>query len=145
MASQNGKSNGRAPPDTVDAFLARLDHPLKGEIVALRQLLLGIDPAISEEVKWNAPSFRTSAHFATMYLRRTDSVKLILHLGARPKAALPAEAISDPDGLLEWLGPDRASVRIIGMDDLAAKAAPLAALVRQWIQHVQAASPEGRP
>jgi hypothetical protein len=121
---------------TVHSFIAELEHPLKDEIVALRQLLLDANPAISEEVKWNAPSFRTSEHFATMHLRAKDSVQLILHLGARSKRAIPSDAIADPAALLKWLGPDRASVTFTSADDLTQKSDALVAIVRQWIKHV---------
>ena len=120
---------------SVDAFIAALEHPFKREIVALRALLLGCDPAIGEDIKWNAPSFRTREHFATMQLRGKDALLLILHLGAK-KRALPAGAIADPDGLLTWLGPDRASVRIASVEELAARQGALQAIVRQWIAHV---------
>lgn len=131
MAEKN-----RKPATTVESFLAALEHPLKREIVALRKLLMGIDPAITEEIKWNAPSFRTSEHFATMHLRARDSLQLILHLGPRTKRSLPAGAIPDPDGLLKWLGPDRASVSFRGREDLATRSEALTAIIRQWIRHV---------
>src|SRR5690606_29648292 len=99
------------PAVTVQSFIAALDHPLKLEIAALRQLLLGVDSKISEEIKWNSPSFRTSEHFATMHLRAKDSLQLILHLGAKSKRTVPPDAIADPHKLLHWLGPDRASVK----------------------------------
>ena len=120
---------------TVEAFLAALEHPLKREVVGLRRILLGVDPAIAEEIKWNAPSFRTTQHFATMQLRRSDAVRLILHLGAA-RRELPREAITDPHGLLEWLGPDRAIVGFRSAQELAANEAALVAIVRQWLPHV---------
>lgn len=126
----------RKPATTVQSFIDALDHPLKSEIIALRQLLLSINPAISEEIKWNAPSFRTSEHFATMHLRAKDSVQLILHLGAKSKRVIPPGAIADPEKLLKWLGPDRAAVRITGAGDLAKKSDALVAIIRQWITHV---------
>jgi len=125
----------RKPAATVESFLATLEHPLKNEIIALRELVMGVDPSISEEIKWNAPSFRTSEHFATMHLRAKDSFQLILHLGARTKRAIPAGAIADPDGLLEWLGSDRASVGF-RRRDVAARSDALVAIIRQWIEHV---------
>ncbi len=120
---------------TVEQYLAVLAHPMKAEILALRQLIRNIDPVIVEEIKWNAPSFRTREHFATLQLRRRDEVLLILHLGAG-KREQPIGAIGDPAGLLTWLGPDRASVSITGMADLRDKQAALAELVREWISHV---------
>lgn len=126
----------RKPAATVQAFISALDHPHKDAIVALRQLLLSADPAISEEVKWNAPSFRTSEHFATMHLRGQDSFQLILHLGAKSGRTMPTGAIADPDKLLKWLGPDRASVAFAGAADLARKSDALVAIVQKWIKHV---------
>lgn len=128
--------NGRKSDTTVQAFIAELDHPLKPAIAALREVLLGADVGIAEEIKWNAPSFRTSEHFATMHLRARDSLQLILHLGARSKRVVPRDAIEDPHGLLKWLGPGRASVTIASQEDLQRKKAPLVAIVQQWITHV---------
>lgn len=127
-------ANGTAD---VEAFLDALDHPCKPALAALRRVLLGIDPAIAEEIKWNAPSFRTTEHFATTNVRGKDGLLLILHLGAK-KAALPAGAIADPQGLLKWLGPDRASIAFCSDDDVRSRADALAAIVRQWIAHVPA-------
>src|SRR5690554_2328929 len=101
----------RKPATTVQTFIAELDHPLKSDIAALREILLAADASISEEIKWNAPSFQTSEHFATIHHRARDSLQLILHLGARSKSVIPPEAIEDPHKLLKWLDPDRASVK----------------------------------
>ena len=120
--------------ESVDTFIAALDHPYEREILALREIILGADPRIGEGIKWNAPSFRTSEWFATFHLRAKDGVQLILHLGAKKRAA--AVAIADPASLLTWLGADRASVRFRGLDDVDAKRAAFAAVIRQWIEHV---------
>jgi len=66
----------------VDDFMAKLDHPHKRDIEALRKLVLAVDPAIREGVKWNAPSFRTTGYFATTNLRAKAGIGVILHLGA---------------------------------------------------------------
>ena len=126
----------RNSASTVQAFIEASDHPLKAEILSLRNLLLTIDPAIAEEIKWNAPSYLTSEHFATMHLRAKDSLQLILHLGAKPKGTVAADAIVDPDGLLTWLGPGRASVLFSGSGDVDRKAGALTAIVRQWVNHL---------
>ena len=130
------RNTPRPAATTVDDFVAGLDHPLKDTIVALRSLVLGVDPAIGEEIKWNAPSFRTSEHFATMHVRAPDVVQLILHLGARRGRTIPAGAIADPHRLLVWLGPDRASLRVRGAEELAARRDAMTAILRQWIAHV---------
>jgi hypothetical protein len=130
---------GASAPADVDAFLAALDHPRKAEILALRQVILGADPAIAEGIKWNAPSFRTSEWFATFHLRARDGVQVILHLGAKKRdAAAPAVAVPDPDSLLEWLSADRASVKFRDLADVEARGPAFAALVRGWIAHLDA-------
>ncbi|HEX7239508.1 MAG TPA: DUF1801 domain-containing protein [Longimicrobiaceae bacterium] len=124
-------------PGEVEALLASLDHPRLREIRAVRQLILGADPAISEGVKWNAPSFRTSEWFATFHLRAKDGVQVILHFGAKKRDTTAARAaIADPESLLEWLAADRATARFRDMDDVEAKRNAFAAVVRQWIGHV---------
>jgi hypothetical protein len=44
-------------PEAVDAFMAKLKHPLKDVAEALRQIILTADKTIGEEIFWNAPSF----------------------------------------------------------------------------------------
>lgn len=126
-------------PGDVDAFLAALEHPHKAEILALRQTLLAADPRIAEGIKWNAPSFRTSEWFATFHLRAKDDVQIILHFGAKVRDKSTARAaIADPESLLQWLAADRASVKFRDAADVEAKRSAFAAVIRQWIEHVQA-------
>ena len=128
------------PADTtraVDDFMASLDHPCKGEIEALRRLVLGVDPAIAEGIKWNAPSFRSTEYFATTNLRAKAGIGVILHLGARSRDLPPGGiAIADPEGMLRWLGKDRAMVEFANLKELKARGAAFRALLRQWIAHV---------
>lgn len=126
---------GKPKEVTVEAFIAALDHPLKGEILRLRNQLLAVDPAIGEQIKWNAPSFHTREDFATMQLRRPDVLRLVLHLGAKARR-LPAAAIDDPQGLLTWLGPDRALLEFRSAAELAERQLVLAQIIRQWLRHV---------
>lgn len=121
-------------PQSVDAFLAALEHPQKPAILALRALILGAAPGITEHVKWNAPSFRTTEDFATFHLRAKVGVQLVLHLGAKPRPDSPLRtALADPANLLTWKGPDRAVVTVASELAVQTQAAALQALVRQWI------------
>jgi hypothetical protein len=120
----------------VDALLAGLDHPLTTEIEAARELILGVDPSIGEGVKWNAPSFRTSEWFATVNLRSRDSLQLILHLGAKVRPDLAGVPIADPEGLLKWLGKDRAMATLGAGPVFEGRRAAFAAIIGDWIAHV---------
>jgi hypothetical protein len=123
--------------ESVEAFLAALDHSLKPEILALRQIILDADPSIAESVKWNAPSFYTAEHFATMQLRAKDGVQVILHLGAKIRAtATTGIPIDDPAVLLDWLAKDRALVKFRDLNDIEAKQAAFTDVIRQWIKYI---------
>jgi hypothetical protein len=118
---------------SVDAFMAALDHPRKAEIEALRVIILKADRRIGQGVKWNAPSFLLDDHFATFKLRPADTVQVVLHTGAKVKAAPVAFKIEDPAGLLAWAAPDRALVTFTDTADVRAKKAALTTIIQQWI------------
>ncbi len=123
--------------EAVDAFMATLQHPATADVQALRGLMRGVDAAVHEGIKWNAPSWRTHEYFATTHLRGRTGFALVLHLGAKART-LPAGGLelADPAGLLRWLGPDRAIVEFTDGADLATKGPALQALLREWIRHV---------
>jgi hypothetical protein len=124
-------------PENVETFLAALDHPLKPVILAIRQIILDADPSIAEAIKWNAPSFYTSEHFATFQLRARDGVKVILHLGAKTRAtSVSGIAIADPEGLLTWLAKDRASATFRDLQDIEARRSAFTDVIREWITYV---------
>ncbi|HEX5749365.1 MAG TPA: DUF1801 domain-containing protein [Archangium sp.] len=136
-ASKKPAKRSASEPESVEAFLASLEHPFKQEIAALRRIILGADPKIAEGIKWNAPSFRTSEYFATFQLRAKDGVQVILHLGAKTRdTAVTGIQVADPESLLEWLARDRASVKFRDAKDIRAKQAAFANILREWIQHV---------
>lgn len=118
----------------VDAFMAKLEHPHKPEVQALRELILATGSDVAEGIKWNAPSYRTHEYFATTNLRAKGGVGIILHLGAKVRDT--EVRIDDPENLLVWHGANRASFQISGMDDLRSKSAALRAILAQWLPHV---------
>ena len=117
----------------VETYMRELEHPCKKEMQALRKLILGVDPRITEEIKWNAPSFALGDHFVTFNAWAKDYVQLIFHHGPK-KATSKGKPIDDPGNLLEWLATDRASIRFDSMKDVQAKKAGLQAVARQWIK-----------
>jgi hypothetical protein len=121
----------------VDAYLAGLVHPRKAEVVALRELFLGVDPRVREEVKWNAPSFRLEEHFATLNVRGTDRVLVVLHRGAKVRPLPPGGlAIDDPAKLLTWLGKDRCTLEFRDVREIRARSTAVRAIVKQWIERL---------
>ena len=111
-------------PPTVDAYMTALDHPHKAEVQAVREIILGAHPGITEQVKWNAPSFSYRGYLATFSLHRSEYALLIFHDGA---------ILDDQGGLLEGSYPDRRMVAFHSFDDVAAKRPRLEAAIREWI------------
>jgi len=111
--------------ETVDEFMARLDHPLKAEVQALRHIIKGVNPNITEQIKWNAPSFSTTDYIATFNLHATQHVHLVFHN--------PAIASIKSD-LLEGDYVDRRMAYFATMDDAVAKKGALEEVVRQLVE-----------
>jgi uncharacterized protein YdhG (YjbR/CyaY superfamily) len=123
--------------EAVGAYLRALKHPLKKEIAAVRLIVLAVSPSIGEGIKWNVPSFRTEKEwFATFNVRAKDSVQLIFHLGAKTRPNLKTFKLADPDGLVKWLGKDRAVVTLGAGRDIPVHRKALEAIVRAWIKQV---------
>ena len=114
-----------AKPPSVDEFMAALDHPYKAEVQAVREIILGVHPDITEQVKWNAPSFSYKGYLATFTLHRREYAMLIFHDGA---------TLDDQDGLLEGDYPDRRMVYFHSLGDVAAKRPRLESAIREWIE-----------
>ena len=121
--------------EDIDLLVAALGHPHEDAIQCLRTILREVDPRVVEEIKWNAPSFRITDHFATLQPRYRQGVQLILHFGAK-KRDVSGLSVRDPEALLQWLGPDRASLKYIDLADLQHKRPALERLLRAWIAYV---------
>ena len=119
----------------VDAFIHALEPARRREVEAVRKMILGVSPDVREGIKWNAPSFCTREWFATFNLREKSGSRpelwLILHAGATAKGKVVK--VDDPDGLLTWLGKDRALVTFRDEKDVHAKSDALTRVVRDWI------------
>jgi hypothetical protein len=130
------KKGGATVGDPVRAFLRDLRHPLKDEIETVRKLVLGASPEISEAIKWNSISFRTTDFFATVHLRSKDGVALVFHRGAKVKKATALD-IADPENMIRWLAADRCLVTLGDAKQIRAKRSAFVALVRKWITYVR--------
>jgi len=136
MKAKKAVSASKKSIDDVDGFMRTLKHPLKTEIEVVRRIVLGVGPNVTEGIKWNAPSFRTTEFFATVNLRSVDRLQLILHLGAKVRDDREEVTISDPTGLVKWLAKDRCSVTLGAGTQLASHRAALEKILRQWIAYV---------
>jgi hypothetical protein len=120
-------------PPTVDQFMQQLEHPLKAEIEAVRAIVLGADPQITEHIKWNAPSFCYGGDDrVTLRLHPPSRLQLIFHRGAKVKDS-EGFRFEDGSGLLKWVAADRAVFALGDMADIQARRDALADLVQRWV------------
>ena len=125
---------GTPSPD-VELYLSGLEHPLKPGVLRLRAAILACDPAITEHVKWNAPSFRHDGEDrVTFRLQPRGRLQLIFHRGARVRDDTAGFLFDDPSGLMTWPAPDRAVVDFPDLEAVAAHEAVVVALVRRWVR-----------
>lgn len=112
--------------EDVDAFMDRLDHPFKAEVQELRGIIKGISPDITEQIKWNAPTFSHDGRYiATFNLHSVKNVHLVFH---HPRVA------SIESEILEGDYPDgRRMVYFADMDDVKAKKATLEGVVKTLV------------
>lgn len=119
----------------VSALLCQHQHPLEQGLLGLRKLILSADPRIQESVRWNAPSFALVDYFATLNgPKQTSELLIILHTGAKAKGIDMRKRLAGCDEGLEWLGPERAILRLGSKPQRAA----LLRTLRAWIAALEA-------
>ena len=111
----------------VDAYMAALDHPLKPSVAALRKAILAVDKRIVEQVKWNAPSFRTAKDYLVTFNLRDPTLLLVFHNPLIPTVA------SD---LLEGDWKDRRLLRLVDAKDAKAKTREVQRIVTALVQEM---------
>lgn len=123
-----------------EAYLAALDATHKDAFNALCGVVRSVDPRIDEGIKWNAPSFFITDHFATTGLTRDGVIRLVLHTGAKKRPDPLPIAIVDGD-FLDWVAPDRAVVTFADLHRVNELAPRLTPVIEQWIAQTQSTEP----
>jgi hypothetical protein len=96
-------------PIPVDAYCAKLKHPLVKVVAALRGVILKADTTIGEEIKWNAPAFFYSGPLPPSDPKKYARYLVVLNLYKRDCIRLVfwgAGKVRDPSGILEGDYPD---------------------------------------
>ena len=111
--------------EQVDAFMEALDHPLKAEVQVVRDIIKGVHPNITEQVKWRAPSFSYKGYMVTFNLWAREHVHLVFHNGA---------ILNDTSGFLEGDYPDRRMAYFTDRQAVEAKKGKLVEVIKAWIK-----------
>lgn len=66
--------------EEVNKFMAQLDHPFKAEVQMVREIIKNVNPDITEQIKWNAPSFSYKGEsLVTFNLWEKKRIHLVFH------------------------------------------------------------------
>jgi uncharacterized protein YdhG (YjbR/CyaY superfamily) len=66
--------------EQVDEFMDSLDHPFKAEVQMVREIIKNVNPEITEQIKWNAPSFTYKGEsLVTLNLWERKRIHLVFH------------------------------------------------------------------
>jgi len=109
----------------VDVYMQDLENPLKDIWEQIRDIVLGVDPRMEEDIKWGAPTFIYKGNIATFNPRAKKFVNLTFHTGA---------LIDDPDGVLEGEAKEARVFRVKSGEELGEKKAGPEMVVRNWIE-----------
>lgn len=137
MSGSADKKKAKLPAhEQVAEFMRGLEHPLKREIEEVRAVILQTEPRLTEQIKWNAPSFCYNGDDRmTFNLHGKGFFRLIFHRGAKVKSTKsPQPLFEDRTGLLEWPAADRAILQFTDMNDVRDKKEALAYIVKTWIE-----------
>jgi hypothetical protein len=118
-------STKASDPKAVDAYMAKLKHPMLEVAAGLRGIILKTSPDIGEEIKWNAPAFfytgKMQAFDPKEYKRylivfnffKKDCLRLVFWGGDKAK---------DKSGFLQGDYPDGRRLALLhGMDEVKAR------------------------
>jgi hypothetical protein len=117
--------------EQVNEFMTGLEHPLKAEVQAVREIIMGVHSGITEDIKWSAPTFSYKGYILTFHLRATQHVHLIFHNAA----ILPIES-----DLLEGEYVDRRMTYFKSMAEIEANKAELERIIQAWVDLMDAQS-----
>ncbi|WP_425997680.1 DUF1801 domain-containing protein [Caulobacter sp. DWR1-3-2b1] len=119
---------------SVEDYLAALEPSVRADIDALRAVVLGAHPGLTEEIKWNAPSFAHDGEDrVTLGFDRKGGYRIVLHRGAKPLDAAGFH-FDDEAKLAVWPAPDRGLIALRDRAAIEAEAAEVGRLIGRWIE-----------
>jgi uncharacterized protein YdhG (YjbR/CyaY superfamily) len=66
--------------EQVNEFMKKLDHPFKAEVQMVREIIKNVNPDITEQIKWKAPSFSYKGEYlVTFNLWEKKRIHLVFH------------------------------------------------------------------
>ena len=127
--------------EDVSAFIKKTPTDVAKLLETIRRVILGTDKEISEQIKWNAPSFYYSGEMKAFDAKeyKRDIVVYNLHKKEYVLLVFPSGAkINNDSGLLEGDYKDgRRLLKIMDLKDLKAKEKNLQKALKDWLRQVE--------
>ncbi len=134
------KSSKSSEQAKINALIRSHEPATAATIEYLRQVILGTDKSIGEQVKWNSPSFYYTGDMKPFDPKeyKRDLIVMNLHRG-RILLVLPTGArIQDKSGILEGDYKDgRRLITIKDMEDAKSKEKALRQVIRAWLKGIE--------
>ena len=120
---------------SIDTFIANLPSQVKKDVQHLREIIKSVDDNLTEQIKWNAPSFgQEGDDRITFNLMPKGGYRIIFHLGAKLKIEKPkTNIINDTSGLLKWPSTDRAILTLKNREEISAHENAIKQLSSDWL------------
>ena len=120
--------------EEVTIFLDKLNHPLRKEIDSLRNLILGSNNLLIENIKWNGPNYSWCGNDRiTMRIQPPKQIQIIFHRGAKKLEQPQKRLINDETNFLSWKENDRAIVSFKSFDEIENSKTTLQKVVSDWL------------
>lgn len=126
--------------NAVSAFIQKLEPELAKLVEAIRKLILSTDKQISEEVKWNSPSFYFNGEMKKFDAKEYKRDLVVIH--TRKSNALlifpTGASIKDGNEILEGDYKDgRRMVTINTLSELRSKQKALRSVIKSWLDQIE--------
>lgn len=121
---------------SISEFIEHLDTDKKVQVETLRTIIKNVEPALTEHIKWNAPSYQLNGQDRITFniMNKAGIVKLVLHMGATKKENKKAEPVMcDESGLLEWNSDIRATITFNDLSHINEKKSDLIEIIKRWL------------
>lgn len=109
----------------VDEWFTKYDNPQKEAAMRVREIILGVDERISEEIKWQAPTFIYKGNIASFFPKSKKNVSLMFHKGA---------LIHDESNLLEGAVRKQGLQNLPIWKEVEERKTDLETVIRMWIK-----------
>lgn len=129
----------KSNPQTVTEYIQKMDPALAEIVEAIRKIILGADPEVGEQIKWNSPSFYYTGEMKPFNPKeyKRDLAVLNLHRGHALLVFPTGATINDTSGLLEGDYKDgRRMVTFLDMEAVKSKEKALQEVVKTWVKLV---------